>query len=163
MRDAGVADDGGFGITTTLDFADQCSASIAMRRPVLCIPYDLIRFRQRLNRKPACAESWLMPLVSELSNVPRHPLWQHWENLLQHIIESCPGVWLWHFLKIHAGNAQRIIHPIRNIHIFLPHSTPVAWPPPEASHRWQWQESTRLGAKTPTEGSWVAMAMGGMA
>ena len=45
MRDAGVADDGGFGITTTLDFADQCSASIAMRRPVLCIPYDLIRFR----------------------------------------------------------------------------------------------------------------------
>ena len=29
MRDAGVADDGGFGITTTLDFADQCSASIA--------------------------------------------------------------------------------------------------------------------------------------
>ena len=156
MRDAGVAD-------TTLDFADQCSASIAMRRPVLCIPYDLIRFHQRLNRKPACAESWLMPLVSELRNVPRHPLWQPWENLLQHIIESCPGVWLWHFLKIHAGNTQRIIHPIRNIHIFLPHSTPVAWPPPEASHRWQWQESTRLGAKTPTEGSWMAMAMGGMA
>ena len=159
MRDAGVADDGGLGITTTLDFADQCSASIAMRRPVLCIPYDLIRFRQRLNRKPACAESWLMPIVSELSNLPRHP---RWENLLQHIIESCPGVWLWRFLKIHAGIAQRMIHPIRH-RIEVPHSTPVAWHPPlnEASHRWQWQESTRLETKTPTEGSW--MAMGGMA
>ena len=40
-----------------------------------------------------------------------------------------------------------MVHPIRDVHVFCPPSTPVAWHPPEASHRWQWQESTRLGAE----------------
>ena len=44
--------------------------------------------------------SRFMPIMNELGNLPRHPLW---ENALQHIIESCPGVRLWRFLTVIAA------------------------------------------------------------
>ena len=51
---------------------------------------------------PSQLVSRFMPIVSELSNLPRHPLW---ENALQHIMESCPGVRLWGFLPVIAAVA----------------------------------------------------------
>ena len=95
-------------------FVDLCSgpahcSKVSMNldlRARGCVPLELTEVQLRCilrasETAPCC--SWvsrIMPIVRELSNLPRRPLW---EDALQDIIETSPGVRLWRFLTVIAA------------------------------------------------------------
>ena len=57
----------------------------------------IVALRRDSHRGSAPQESRFMPFVAELSDLPRRPLW---EDALQDIVETSPGVRLWRFLTV---------------------------------------------------------------